>query len=146
MSWDTISALMTTTWRIEGRRGQGAGRRRDPASFSCALRPVPCALLFVLLAACGTAPVPTTRTTVDGVVVSEGLTMPGVRVTISAPGQPASSVLSDGEGRYAFTVMAPATYELEAELPGFETLHRRIRVTEPVSIELQLALTGSGPR
>jgi protocatechuate 3,4-dioxygenase beta subunit len=67
-----------------------------------------------------------------------------VRVTISGPAQPSSSVLTDSEGRYAFTVLAPATYDLEAELPGFETLHRRIRVTEPVSIELQLALTGSG--
>jgi hypothetical protein len=123
MSWGIISALMTKIWRIE--RG--------------AWLPI----LFAVLAACGTAPAPMTRTTVDGVVMSEGLTMPGVRVTISGQGQEPSSVLTDNEGHYTFTVLAPATYDLEAELPGFEPLHRRIRVTEPVSIELQLALPAS---
>lgn len=100
----------------------------------------PAVLLVLLLAACGSAPPATSRTTVDGVVVAEGLTMPGVRVTISAPGLPPSSVLTDDEGRYAFTVLAPATYDLEAELPGFGPLRRRIHVTEPMSLELQLPL------
>lgn len=101
------------------------------------------AVLFALLlvAACRSAQTPpASRTTVDGVVVAEGLTMPGVRVTISAPGQPPSSVITDSEGHYAFTVLAPATYDIEAELPGFGLLRQRIRVTEPTSLELQLPL------
>jgi hypothetical protein len=99
-------------------------------------------VLFALLlgiAGCKSSHSPV-RTTVDGVVVAEGLTMPGVRVTISRPGGPLSSVLTDDDGRYAFTVEAPGTYEIEAELPGFGPLRQRIRVTEPVSLELQLPL------
>ena len=98
-------------------------------------------LVLLLIGACRSGqPAPTSRTTIDGVVVAEGLTMPGVRVTISAPGGPSASTLTDAEGRYAFTVLAPATYDIEAELPGFGPLRRRIHVTEPMSLELQLPL------
>lgn len=101
-------------------------------------------LLMIVTSACRSGrTTPTSRTTVDGVVVAEGLTMPGVRVTISAPGLPSASTLTDDEGRYAFTVLAPATYDIEAELPGFGALRRRIHVTEPVSLELQLPLRES---
>ena len=103
------------------------------------------AVLFVLLlavAACKTAQhaPPASRTTLDGVVMAEGLTMPNVRVTISRPGEAPASVMTDEEGRYAFTVIAPATYDIEAELPGFGPLRQRVRVTEPTSLELQLPL------
>ncbi len=61
--------------------------------------------------------------TISGVVSDEtGGVLPGVEVTARNTETEASrTVISDDEGRYRVSQLAPGSYELRAELAGFQT-------------------------
>ena len=61
--------------------------------------------------------------TISGVVKDEtGGVLPGVEVTSRNTGTEATrTVVSDDEGRYRISQLAPGSYELRAELAGFQT-------------------------
>ena len=61
--------------------------------------------------------------TISGVVSDEtGGVLPGVEVTARNTGTEATrTVISDDEGRYRISQLVPASYELRAELAGFQT-------------------------
>ncbi len=87
------------------------------------------AVLGLVLAA-GAAMAQETTGAIIGTVTSEdGVTMPGVTVTISDPatGFERTAVTNDG-GEYRFAALQPARYSLQAALTGFQTYLREIDV------------------
>src|SRR5215467_3865103 len=65
-----------------------------------------------------------------------------IRLTESA-GRETRSTISDEEGRFAFLLLAPGTYQLQTDKTDFEPLrlnNLRITVTETVRVELRLRL------
>ncbi|MEP7149626.1 MAG: carboxypeptidase-like regulatory domain-containing protein, partial [Acidobacteriota bacterium] len=82
-------------------------------------------------------------TGVRGTVADQnGGAIPGTTVTLSNPETGFTrSVTTDNEGRYAFTSLPPATYQLEVSGAGFKKLVRRelrALVDSPVEINLVL--------
>jgi Ca-activated chloride channel family protein len=49
-----------------------------------------------------------------------------VTVTLSAPGQPQRIAVTDRNGRYFFTALAPGSYAVRAELSGFSTVTTQV--------------------
>ena len=67
----------------------------------------------------------TTGTIVGRIVDSNGGVMPGVNVTIKSPeALGTSTVVTDAKGEYRASNLAPGTYEIRAELSGFQTVIR----------------------
>lgn len=73
-----------------------------------------------------------------GVADSTGGALPGVTVEVSSPVMIEGSrvAVTDGQGRYAMTLLRPGTYRLTYTLAGFSTLVRE-------GIELQAAFTAN---
>jgi hypothetical protein len=89
------------------------------------------AVAFVLLCAPGVALAQrtTTGTVIGKIVDSSGAVLPGVNVSLQSPealGQ--FSGLTDNQGQYRVTNLPPATYDVRAELSGFQTVIRRATV------------------
>jgi hypothetical protein len=89
------------------------------------------AVAFVLLCAPGVAFAQrtTTGTMIGKIVDSSGAVLPGVNVSLQSPealGQ--FSGLTDNQGQYRVTNLPPATYDVRAELSGFQTVIRRATV------------------
>src|SRR5687767_10965328 len=70
---------------------------------------------------------------------SEGQTVPGATVTASSSSLIGGSttIYSNEDGYYRFPALAPGTYEVKAELQGFQTVIRR---NVDLSVGLTLAL------
>ena len=75
---------------------------------------------FVVLLTCVAVQAQQTTGTLSGVVQDEtGGVIPGVEVTAVNTGTAATrAVVSDDEGRYRISQLAPGTYELRGELAG----------------------------
>src|SRR5258708_33405433 len=89
------------------------------------------ALTFVLLCVPGGAFAQrtTTGTVIGKIVDSSGAVLPGVTVSLhslEALGQ--FSSVTDNQGQYRVTNLPPATYDVRAELSGFQTVIRRATV------------------
>jgi hypothetical protein len=78
-------------------------------------------MLSALLAAPGWAQ--EQRASIEGIVKdSQGGVLPGVTVTAKGPSLPAgTSTVTDGTGTYRFPGLPPGTYEVTAELQGFNS-------------------------
>src|SRR4051812_4856300 len=93
--------------------------KRCPSLLS---RAVWTALFVALLAVSAFAQTPTGG--IFGTVVgSDGAALPGVTVTLTGVGAPATTV-TDSQGRFRFINLSPGTYELKADLAGFGTATR----------------------
>jgi hypothetical protein len=84
----------------------------------------------------------TTGTIIGKVVDSSGAVLPGVTVTLSSPeamGQ--FSGVTDGQGQYRVTNLPPATYDMRAELSGFQTVLRKAPVRLNAVTEVDFTLS-----
>src|ERR1051326_5785560 len=85
----------------------------------------------------------TTGTMAGKVVDSSGAVLPGVTVTVSSPealGQ--FSAVTDDRGEYRVNNLPPATYDIRAELTGFQTVIRRapVRLNAVTETDFTLAV------
>jgi len=85
----------------------------------------------------------TTGTVTGRVVDSSGAVLPGVAVSLSSPealGQ--FSGVTDAQGLYRVTNLPPATYQVRAELSGFQTVIRSatVRLNAVTEVEFTLAV------
>ena len=88
----------------------------------------------------------TARSQVTGFVRDkDGGVLPGVVVTIGAPGTPlespaANRVITNARGVFTFQDVQPGEYELSASLPGFRTNRSRLNVAPGASPSVVIAL------
>ena len=100
-------------------------------------------VLFVLLLAPAVASAQraTTGTVTGRVVDSSGAVLPGATITLHSPealGQ--FSAVSDADGFFRVANLPPATYDVKAELSGFQTVIRREIVRLNGVLDVQFAL------
>src|SRR5215467_4495183 len=86
----------------------------------------------------------TTGTVIGKIVDSSGAVLPGVTVTLTSPealGQ--FTGVTDGQGLYRVTNLPPATYDVRAELAGFQTVIRKapVRLNAVTEIDFTLAVS-----
>ncbi|HEY0160344.1 MAG TPA: von Willebrand factor type A domain-containing protein [Thermoanaerobaculia bacterium] len=77
-------------------------------------------LLVLFTFACSQSTQTPSRT-IAGVVTTEGVPLPGVTVSLTGPGQPLRTTVTDADGRYAFASLAPGSYVVRVALDGFQT-------------------------
>lgn len=71
----------------------------------------------------------------------EGSEIPGVTVTLTAPGLPhRTAVVSDAAGSFHFPPLPAGTYELTASLGGFQTVTRWVELREERAREVRFTL------
>src|SRR5438874_2444751 len=90
---------------------------------------LPLLLVVVLVPATAFAQRSTTGTVTGKIVDSSGAVLPGVTVSLKSPealGQ--FTGVTDAEGLYRVTNLPPATYDVRAELSGFQSVVRRAPV------------------
>lgn len=81
--------------------------------------------------------------TLSGAIVDPtNAALPGVTVTLTnAQNQSKYEVRSDKTGRYEFVGLPPADYALEAQLPGFASLRRRVTTAgQPAQQDLRMQI------
>ena len=105
------------------------------------------ATVFSLIAALALAPQSSPRgVAVSGVVQDQtGAVLPGAQVAlVSAAHGAAQRVVSDGSGVFRFDRVAPGTYDIRTEFPGFKTNVRRVRVAAraPAPATIVMAIEG----
>ncbi len=102
-------------------------------------------LLSFLLVAGGIAHGQETTGTITGHLIdAQGLAVPGATVTIAGP-QGTKTVASDGEGRFTVPFLTPGTYDVRAELQGFQAVERKdISVGLGQRVDLRLKLEFGG--
>jgi hypothetical protein len=76
------------------------------------------------------------------VVDTQGAPLPGVRITATRDLQ-RKEVITSSDGGFAISGLAPATYELKADLDGFETVNMTVPVSatgvgKPLTIRMRL--------
>jgi hypothetical protein len=103
-------------------------------------------LLLVLLVTCvpGTAfgQRTTTGTIIGKVVDSSGAVLPGVTITLKSPETLGQFVgVTDGQGLYRVTNLPPATYDIRAELSGFQAVIRKAPVRLNAVTEVDFTLS-----
>ncbi len=131
---------------------------RAPVRLSAAAIVAATLLVWAPSAAAQGGGASSTGAIVGRVVDAGGLALPGVGVTAESPALIVpQAVVTGAEGAYRFPGLAPGTYVLTFELPGFDTLRRAdIRIalgfTATVNVELQVAslqetvtVTGGSP-
>src|SRR5688500_17605210 len=74
------------------------------------------------------------------VVDAQNQPVPGATVTLSGVGAPQVFV-TDRDGRFRFLNVAPESYTLSAELPGFATVTRPVEVNLARNSEVELSLS-----
>src|SRR6267378_4710484 len=98
-------------------------------------------LALVILPAAASAQRATTGTVTGKVVDSSGAVLPGVTVTLTSPealGQ--FSAVTDGNGFFRVANLPPGTWDVKAELSGFQTMIRReaVRLNAVVDVSFTL--------
>jgi hypothetical protein len=95
----------------------------------------------VLLALTAVAHAQETTGTLSGRVTDgQGLSVPGVTITVTGP-QGAKTSVTDSEGRFTVPFLTPGAYGLRAELQGFKALERNgVQVRLGQTIDLPLTL------
>src|SRR5215510_8516570 len=87
------------------------------------------ALMLVLLPVFAFAQRATTGVVTGRIVDSSGGALPGVTVTLKSPEALGDfSAISDHEGVYRVGGLPPATYDIKAELQGFQSIQRQAMV------------------
>jgi len=100
-------------------------------------------LTLVILPAAAFAQRATTGIVAGKVVDSSGAVLPGVTVTLTSPealGQ--FSAVTDGNGFFRVTNLPPATYDIKAELSGFQSVIRQetVRLNAVVDVSFTLSV------
>src|SRR5262249_50702896 len=83
----------------------------------------------------------TTGTVTGKIVDSSGAVLPGATVTLTSPeALGVFTAITDGNGFYRATNLPPATYQVKAELAGFQTMVREaiVRLNGVVDIDFTL--------
>ena len=99
-------------------------------------------LVLVCLPAVALAQRSTTGTVIGKVLDASGAVLPGVTISLKSPealGQ--FTAVTDGEGVYRVVNLPPATYELRAELSGFQSVIRRAPVRLNAVTEVDFTLS-----
>ncbi len=83
--------------------------------------------------------------TLNGVLRDpQDMVVPGAELTLTSSATAWSkTILTDDQGRFAFTQIAPGEYQLKAELPGFKTINvesLRLLVDTPITLELKFQI------
>ena len=100
------------------------------------------ALLALVCASSAFAQRTTTGTVIGRIADSSGAVLPGVAVTLSSPealGQ--FTGVTDSQGAYRVTNLPPATYDVRAELSGFQTVIRKAPVRLNAVTEVDFTLS-----
>jgi Carboxypeptidase regulatory-like domain len=100
------------------------------------------ALLALVCASSAFAQRTTTGTVIGKIADSSGAVLPGVTVTLSSPealGQ--FTGVTDSQGAYRVTNLPPATYDVRAELSGFQTVIRKAPVRLNAVTEVDFTLS-----
>lgn len=98
---------------------------------------------FLLVPALALAQRTTTGTVTGRIVDSNGGVLPGVTVTLKSPEALGEfSGVTDGEGIYRVSNLPPATYEVKAELQGFQTVirHETVRLGAVTQVDITLSV------
>jgi hypothetical protein len=100
-------------------------------------------LAFALLPALAFGQRTTTGTVAGKIIDSSGAVLPGVTISVSSPealGQ--FSAITDGQGLYRVTNLPPATYDIRAELAGFQTIIRKetVRLNAVTEVDFTLSV------
>src|SRR5947199_7185564 len=100
-------------------------------------------LALVMLPAAASAQRATTGTVTGKVTDSSGAVLPGVTVTLTSPealGQ--FSAVTDGNGFFRVTNLPPGTYDIKAELSGFQSMIRQemVRLNAVVDVSFTLSV------
>ena len=102
--------------------------------------------LWTLVAVCmaiGSAMVQAQGTAVSGSIVDQqNAAVSGATVVLTSPGQPARTARSVADGAFSFAGVAPATYTVRAEAPGFAQATQTVTVgasAVTLSVTLQIA-------
>jgi len=102
-----------------------------------------CVLLFACLPSAAFAQRTTTGTIIGKVLDSSGGVLPGATISLKSPealGQ--FTAVTDGGGEYRVTNLPPTTYEIRAELSGFQSVIRRapVRLNAVTEVDFTLAV------
>ena len=106
----------------------------------------PCRLLTLVLLVCAASSTAfaqrtTTGTVIGKVVDSSGAVLPGVAVSLKSPEALGEFTgVTDGQGQYRVTNLPPATYDVRAELEGFQTVIRKAPVRLNAVTEVDFTL------
>jgi hypothetical protein len=101
------------------------------------------AVVLLLTPAAASAQRATTGTVTGKVVDSSGAVLPGATITLQSPealGQ--FTAISDANGAFRIANLPPATYDMKAELSGFQTLIRKetVRLNGVLDVEFTLSV------
>jgi len=103
------------------------------------------AVVMILASFAATGAAQTQTGTVEGKVLDDqGAVVPGATVTLTGP-RGSQSAVSDGEGLYRFVGVAPGTYAVKAELPGFQPQQVEnvpVSVAKTASVDFSLKVGG----
>src|SRR5882762_2709605 len=102
-----------------------------------------CVLLFACLPSAAFAQRTTTGTIIGKVLDSSGGVLPGATISLKSPealGQ--FTAVTDGGGEYRVTNLPPATYDIRAELSGFQSVIRKapVRLNAVTEVDFTLAV------
>jgi hypothetical protein len=99
--------------------------------------------VFLLFGVTAPASPPQAGVQLDVAVIDQSkLAVPGVRIELQAPPDPALAVTTDEDGRASFPGLQPGKYRIVIAPPGFETIERELNVTrDGVAPRLTLMLT-----
>jgi outer membrane receptor protein involved in Fe transport len=99
-----------------------------------------------LLIACASAvsAQETTGTITGRIVDAQGLAVPGVTVTVTGP-QGTKTAVTDNDGRFTIPFLAPGTYRIQTDLPGFKPVVRenvQVRLGQTADVSFVIEVGG----
>ena len=98
-------------------------------------------LSLVLLVACTAAFAGETGSISGTVRDGTGASVPGATVKVSGPQMPAGyTIVSRGNGAYAFPKLLPGAYTVEAELTGLGKAAKKVNVSVDTDYQIELVL------
>jgi hypothetical protein len=106
------------------------------------LRVLSAAALLLMTTAAAFAQAVGTGTVTGRIVDASGAVVPGVTVTLKSPeALGVFTGVTDAQGMYRIGNLPPATYELRAELDGFQTVVRQVTVRLGATAPLDLSMS-----
>jgi hypothetical protein len=101
-----------------------------------------CAAALSFVAAAVAASAQTTTGAITGRVVdSQGLSVPGVTITVASPAlQGLQTAVSSENGDYIVPLLPPGTYRVTFELSGFQTLTRSVAIAATQTVPLNVTI------
>ena len=97
--------------------------------------------LFFLFAGVASAQSPTTGQIIGVAKDSSGAVIPDAKITLTSAAGVQRETTSDGAGHYAFSLVPPGTYQVEAEKAGFGKATAEgvvVRITETTTLDIRL--------